>query len=187
MAKFKKRFSDEFDMHVPFEENSSQVHVRNARGVAELLRDMGRRYFGPESCEYKRWEKGCDELRRFVLHLNSDWAIRNRQRDTKENGEDAQVLIVFREFIKLFEHTQLRLHQLAYAGETNKQFISQIYYWLNLYYRYATYAIVSVYLGDKTEQNQVSIYMNLSTGEYSEKWTEGPPITTPKKYRQKIC
>ena len=185
MAKFKERLSDEFDIHVPFEDSSSQVYVRNARGAIERLRDEGRGHFGDESREYKRWEKACNELWSLVLSLHSDKAIRDRQKNTKNEGEDATVLIVFRDFIKLFEHAQFRLHQLAFAGKSNNPFISQTFYWLNLYYRYATYAIISVYLGDKTEETPVCIKINLSTRERSEKWTKGPPIKTPQKCRQK--
>ena len=184
MAKFKERFSDEFDMQEPFEDNSSQVHVGNARSAIERLRDDGRGHFGEESCEYKRWKEGCNELWDFVVFLDSNRATRNHQKTTEEDGEDTQVLTVFREFIKLFEHTQFRLHQLAFEGKSNNPFISQTSYWLNLYYRYATYAIVSVYLGDKTEHIRVDIKLQLGTRERNEKWTSGPPIETPKRYKQ---
>ena len=151
MPKFKERILDEFDVHEPFEDNSSHVHARNGRGAIERLRDEGRRYLGDKSGAYKRWKQGCDELWRFVNLLHSDKELKNRQMNAKGGGGTARVLTVIREFIKLFEHTQLRLHQLAYSGTDDDSFVSLTYYWLNLYYRFTTYAIISVYLGDKTE------------------------------------
>ena len=86
MSKFTERFSDVFDIHEPFEANSSHVHCRNARAAVERLRDEGRKYLGVNSCAYKRWKKGCDDLWGFSNLLHSDKVMKNRQVNAKDEG-----------------------------------------------------------------------------------------------------
>ena len=181
MPRWGNRQLEEFDLFGPFEDYSANRHVRNAQSVAGILEDIGVKYFDPNSSEYKRWARGCRELWAFVNKLQPAKAINDGSDQTTE------LLKVFDTLIATFDHTEHRFKRLVYsqsATECRSSMIAETWKWLNIYYRYASYAIVAMNLGNRTDETIIHMRVNLVTGESSEtrKYT---PMRISKRQRRK--
>lgn len=155
--------------------SNPSVHARDALSVVGELRTDGIRYLGADSGAYNRWKTGCDDLRDFVdtLQLNND-----------VKPQETRLLTVFKELVESFERVRYSLHQLIYSRSIAERdsLIPETRTWLGLYYRFASYAIVSTWLG-KTEENSVYVQFNLRTGQSCTTWSH-QPIKVPRRYRR---
>ena len=90
-----------------------------------------------------------------------------------------------REFVQEFEHSVGRMYQLLFSesvpdGEaTRERYLS----WVEFAYRLSTYAILSSWLEDKTEEMTISRKVNLRTSEVAETRCH-KSMKVPKKYRK---
>lgn len=151
-------------------------YARDALSVVGQLSDDGTRKLDAGSKAYLRWKKGCDDLKDFVETLPSNGATR---------PQGTRLLTAFTELIETFERVRYSLNQLVQSGSISERdpLISEMRIWPNIYYRYASYAIASAWLG-MTEENHVSIRINLSTGESSMTW-EHEPMKVSRKDRRR--
>ena len=86
-----------------------------------------------------------------------------------------------REFIQEFEHSTQRMYQMLYS-RSNDLDIEQTLHWFDLVYRFSTYALVSFWIDDKTEENSVKITINTTTRKTTQHWTRNE-MQVPPKYR----
>lgn len=171
-------------------DTTKQVTVKGrVKSTIQSLKNDGVRYLGGNSGPCERWERGCDELFDFVNKLQSGKDMKRKEaKDSSQKIDgNTELLTIFKEFIDKFEHFQKQLHQILCSrsiDENRDQAISNTRDWLNIIYRFSTYAIISTYLGDRTEHTIIRIRISLSTGKsYTE--TTHYPITILKKYRKK--
>ena len=170
MPRFKHRPLALFDLLEPFEPTSSNVHARNAISALQRLDDLGREHLGDKSASYKRWRRCYSELFDFI----------NKEMRKKE------LSTTLRDFVNRFEHCRDRFHQLLYsssiAGKRDR-LIAEVWDWSNLFYQFATYAILAAHVGGKTEETTVYIRLNLRTRKSSQHWVHRP-IKVPRRYRR---
>ena len=74
------------------------------------------------------------------------------------------------------------LYGISDAPDDNPE-LERMFRWLELVYRFSTYAIISFWIDDKTEHNSVKITMKLATREHREEWTR-EEMKVPKEYRR---
>lgn len=182
MARYRKRQLQAGDLFTRFEKDPSSAHVRNALGAIERLRDEGRCCWKEGSAELRRWLGGCNYLWNFVNRLGERRYVNKQDLPT-----------AFREFIQEFEHHTERTHQmLGSVGDAvgMKSKVERLRHWCDLVYRYSTYALVSFWIDDKTEETTVSfaIRINRTTGEAT---VEGnhqvkKMMQVPRRYRASI-
>lgn len=179
MARYSERLLDAFDIFERFEYKSSNDLTRTALAAIDRLKDEGSQHFKADQEQLKRWERGCNEMQDLINHLGS---IRDSRRHAAEKvGDDfdpnTELLRVFRDFVDRFEHIECRIHQELYSGELiskRERAIEDAWFWLNVVYRFATYAIVATYIDGKQDITTVTIRHKLSTGETTEDWTHKP-------------
>ena len=154
--RYNERSLQLMDLIGRFEAKSSADHCCNAIAVLQRLRDDGRDYWKSDPEALKRWNRGCDVLLEFLNTLGAR---------TKE-----PLATVMREFVQEFEHSVGRMYHLLFAGSapegeaTRERYLS----WVEFAYRLSTYAILSSWLEDKTEETTISLKVNLRTGEVAE-------------------
>lgn len=161
------------DLVPRFEAEPSSTHVRNALAAIERLGDEGRAFWEDGSTQLARWRRGCTELRTIINRLGE------RRHICKQ-----ELATALREFIQEFEHHSERILQML-AGESEYE-VDRIARWLDLVYRFATYAMISFWIDDKTEEKvtRITIAMSVPTGKTTVKQeTETiKAMTVPKKY-----
>ena len=86
-----------------------------------------------------------------------------------------------REFIQEFEHSTERMYQML-CSKSNDLDIEHTLHWVDLVYRFSTYALISFWIDDKAEENSVKIRMNMTTGKTTQEWTRNE-MRVPRKYR----
>ena len=164
------------DIVRPFESQPSSLHVRDAMGAIERLRDDGSRFWEAGSDELARWHEGCTKL---CVFLNALGQRRDAERQPLETA--------FREFVQAFEHTVHRmtqmLHGLREQGGGDSPEIDGVFGWIELVYRLSTYGLVAYWIDDKTEEKTLRRRISLSTGERSEETEVTRKMHIPRKYR----
>ena len=169
--RYNERSLQLIDLIGRLEAKSSADHCYNAIAALQRLRVDGRDHWKSDPEALKRWNRGCDVLLEFLNTLGAR---------TKE-----PLATVMREFVQEFEHSVGRMYQLLFSasapeGETTRvRFLS----WVEFAYRLSTYAILSWWIEDKTEETTISRKINLRTGEVTETRSH-KPMTVPKKHRK---
>jgi len=170
--RYKERPRELRDLIGRFEARSSADHCYTAIAALQRLREDGRDYWESESKELKRWRRGCDDLLEFLNTLGA----RRKQ----------PLATVMREFVQEFEHSVERMYGLLFAqsvpdGEATR---AQYRSWVEFAYRLSTYAILSSWIDDKTEETTISRKIDLKTGKVVERGSCHKPMAVPKKYRK---
>ena len=171
MKRFKERQPQLTDLIERFEEKPSSTHARNALGLIERLKDEGANFWTEGSPQLSRWRAGFTTLWVFLNNLGS----RRQKQD---------LATASREFIQEFEHTTGRLHQMLYGipdDHENYPKMDPILRWFEMLYRASTYAMISSWIPDKTEEVNVKITVSLTKGVRSEEW-DRREMKVPKKY-----
>ena len=169
--RYKERSLQLIDVVGRFEARSSADHCYWAISALQRLRADGRVYWKSDPQALERWNRGCNVLLEFLNTLG----VRAKQ----------PLATVMREFVQEFEHSVGRMYQLLFSapapeGEaTRERFLS----WVEFAYRLSTYAILSSWLEDKTEETTISTEINLRTGEVTQTGSH-KPMTVPKKHRK---
>ncbi len=190
MSRFNERLLDAFDFFDEFESASSNDHVYHTIAIIGRLKDEGSQYFAEVPDQLERWERGCNELWDFFNQLGS---LRDaRKHEAESHGEefdaDATSIHALRDFIDQFEHIECRIHQMLFSGALKKnreEALENVWIWLNVLYRYATYAIIATFIDGKASTSTVQVIVNLTTGETSESW-EHEPMRSPKVFLKKL-
>ena len=89
-----------------------------------------------------------------------------------------------REFIQEFEHSTGGMYQMLHSlpvDSDSDENRCQIGRWIDLVCRFSTYAIVSFWIDDKSEENSAHITINLSTGESTTE-LKHEPMRVPRRY-----
>ena len=179
MPRYKKRLLHRKDLVPLFEEVPSSTHVRNALGAIERLRDDGRDFGLKDASQHSRWRRACTTLGNFVNQLGKRRNIEKQDLDT-----------ALREFFHAFEKETGRMFQMLHsrpeASPTDPVF-EQFDRWCDLIYRLSTYAIVSFWIDDKTEERvtNIKMTMNPTTGQTTvqQEHQVSKPMRVPKEYR----
>ena len=77
------------------------------------------------------------------------------------------------------------MYQMLYGSvddPDNDPALKQTLDWFDLVYKLSTYALISTWIDDKTEDVSASITINMTTGEHTEKWARNE-MRVPKNYR----
>lgn len=175
MPRFRDRSLRLLDIPDRFEAQPSSVHAYNALGAIGRLRDDGDRFWGDGSSQNTRWKEYCMILYRFINRLGERRYIEKQPLET-----------AFREFIQEFEHSISGMYEMLYGTASDpedSEHIQQIIDWFNLVYRLSTYALVSYWIDDKTEEHIGKITVDMRAGEISEHWTR-KEMRVPRKYRR---
>ena len=157
-----------------FEAESSSIHIRDALSAIDRLKDDGTKFWNEGSDQLSRWRRGCTTLWTFLNTLGS-----------RRDIEKQDLTVVLREFIHEFEHSTWRMYQMLYGilDDPDKDpVLRKMLDWFDLVYKLSTYAVVSTWIDDKTEQVSVRITANLTSGGRREKWTRDK-MRIPKNYR----
>ena len=173
--RFKDRHLKLIDLIERFESKSSSTHAYNALAAIGRLKDDGAIFWDEGSDQLTRWRRSCTELSQFI----------NAELGRRRHIEKQDLATALREFIQEFEHSTDRMYQMLHGisdEPDDNPYLERMLRWLELVYRYSTYAIISFWIDDKTERNSVKITMNLGTGECKEEWTR-EEMKVPKKYR----
>ena len=100
-------------------------------------------------------------------------------------GQKQDLPTALREFIGEFEHTTYRMLQMLDSRPHDHEHIGL---WCDFAYRLATYALVSFWIDDKTEQSVVCMEfaVDLDTGKTVEVKTTtfSEPMRVPRKYKK---
>ena len=175
MPRFKERQLRLVDMIGRFETKPSSEHVRDALAAIGRLKDDGAAFLDEDSGQLFRWREGCTTLWTFLNRLGERRYVKKQDLAT-----------ALREFIQEFEHSTGRMFQMLYSTSDdpdNDPDIERILRWFDLIYRLSTYALISFWIDDKTEEVSVRITMNLTTGKTTDEWTRNE-MQVPKKYRR---
>ena len=180
MPRYKERRLHLKDLVPPFEKEPTGTHLRNALGAIERLREDGRAFWPEGSFELRRWRRGCNELWRFLNRLGERRHVKGQELPT-----------VLREFIQEFEHSTGRMFQMLFAKPgaiENDPDVERIVRWWDLVYRLSTYAIVSFWIDDKTEESftNIKLTLNPSTGATTveEERRKTKTMQVPRAYRR---
>ena len=171
MPRFKERQLQLVDLIDRFEVNPSSTHVRDALSAISRLKNDGAKFWDEDSQELRHWREYCDVLWTFLSTLG-------QRRHLEKQG----LATALREFIQDFEHSTGRMYQMLYS-RSNELDIEHMLHWFDLVYRFSTYALISFWIDDKTEENSVKITINTTTWETTQKWTRNE-MQVPKKYRR---
>ena len=172
--RFKARQHQLMDFVGRFEAKPSSTHVYNALAAVRRLKDDGANFWDEGSDHLRRWREGCATLWTFLSTLGS-----------RRDIEKQDLTVVLREFIQEFEHSTWRMYQLLYGvfgDPDNNPDLKQILDWFDLVYKLSTYALISTWIDDKTEQALLHITVNLTSGDRTEQWTHNE-MRVPKNYR----
>ena len=137
-----------------FEVMPSSTHVHNALAAIERLQDEGRALWPEGSGNGTRWLRGCTDLWNFINQLGKRRHI---------DGQDLPTAL--REFIQAFEHETARMLQMLHSRSGTSDgdsAIERIDRWCELVFRFATYALASSWIDDKTEERLSSIRMSIN-------------------------
>ena len=174
--RFNERHGRLIDYVDRFEAKPSSTHARNALAAIGRLKDDGAIFWKEGSSQLTCWRRACTELWQFI----------NAELGRRRHIEKQELATALREFIQEFEHSTDRIYQMLYgisdAPDDNPE-LERMFRWLELVYRFSTYAIISFWIDDKTEHNSVKITMKLATREHREEWTR-EEMKVPKKYRR---
>ncbi len=172
--RFKERRPQSMDFVGRFEAKPSSIHTYNALAAIGRLKDDGANFWEEGSDQLSRWKGACTVLWTFLNTLG-----------TRRDIEKQDLTVVLREFIQEFEHSTWRMYQMLYGvfdDPDDNTALKQILDWFDLLYRLSTYAVISSWIDDKTEQVSVHITANLTTGDRTEQWTRNE-MRVPKNYR----
>lgn len=172
--RFKARQLQPMDFVGRFEAKPSSTHVHDALSAIGRLKDEGANFWEEGSEQLSRWRRGCTTLWTFLNTLGTRRVVENQDLTT-----------VLREFIQELEHSTWRMYQMLYGifdDPDNDPRLKQIVDWFDLIYKLSTYAVISTWIDDKTEQVSVHIAVSLTSGERTEKWTRSE-MRIPKNYR----
>ena len=172
MPRFKERQLQLVDLIGRFEANPSSTHVRDALSAISRLKDDGAKFWNEDSQELRRWREYCDVL----------WTFLNSTLGQRRHLEKQDLATALREFIQEFEHSTGRMYQMLYS-RSNDLDIEHTLHWFDLVYRFSTYALISFWFDDKTEENSVKITINTTTWKTTQKWTRNE-MQVPKQYRR---
>ena len=171
MPRFKERQLQLVDLIGRFEANPSSTHVRDALSAISRLKDDGAKFWDEDSQELRRWREYCDVL----------WTFLNSTLGQRRHLEKQDLATALREFIQEFEHSTGRMYQMLYS-RSNDLDIEHTLHWFDLVYRFSTYALISFWIDDKTEENSLKITINTTTGKTTQKRTRNE-MQVPPKYR----
>ena len=174
--RFKERHVRLIDLVDRFEAKPASTHARNALAAIGRLNDDGATFWNEGSRQLTRWRRACTELWQFI----------NAELGRRRHLEKQDLATALREFIQKFEHSTDRIYQMLHgiSGDpADNSDLERMLRWIELVYRYSTYAIISFWIDDKTEHNSVKITMNLGTGECGTEWTR-EEMKVPRKYRR---
>ena len=175
MSRYKERQLRLADIVSRFEAESSSIHVRNALGAIGRLERDGTDLWGEGSEQFSRWREGYTALSVFLNRLGE-----------RRHGKRQDLATALREFIQEFEHTTGRMLQMLHSTSDdpdNDANIERILRWFDLIYRLSTYALISSWIDDKTENESLKMTVNLTTGTTTQEWTR-EKMQIPKKYRR---
>ena len=169
--RYKERSLQLIDLIGRFEARSSADHCYSAISALQRLRADGRNYWKSDPEALKRWDRGCDDLLEFLNTLGA----RTKQ----------PLPTVMREFVQEFEHSVGRMYELLFSSAVPEGEATREHYlsWVEFAYRLSTYAILSSWIEDKTEETTISMKINLRTGEMTDTWRH-KPMTVPEEYRK---
>ena len=173
---FNKRNFKLIDHIDRFESKSSSAHAYNALSAIDRLKGDGAIFWKDGSSQLTRWRRACTELWQFI----------NAELGRRRHIEKQNLATALREFIQEFEHSTDRINQMLYGisdGPADNPTLERMRRWIELVYRYSTYAIISFWIDDKTEHNSIKITTNLATGESKVECTR-EEMKVPKKYRR---
>ena len=118
------------------------------------------------------------------------WNFINRLGTRRDIGQQ-NLPTAFREFIQEFEHSTERMCQVLHSRPGTSDSdpdVEKIHRWCDLVFRLATYALVSSWIDDKTEERVTNIRttMNLTTGQTTkeEEHRTTKAMHVPKRYRR---
>ena len=174
MPRYKERQLRLIDVVNRFEAESSSMHVRNALAAIGRFERDGIALWGEGSDQLSRWREGYTALSVFLNRLGE-----------RRHGKRQDLATALREFIQEFEHTTGRMHQMLHSTSDdpdNDTNIERILRWLDLVYRLSTYALISSWIDDKTEEESLKMTINLTTGTSTHESTK-KKMRVPKKYR----
>ena len=132
------------DLIPRFEAVPTSEHVRNAVAAVQRLDNDGRSFWPAGSNQLSRWQRCCNDLLAIVNGLGK-----------RRWGQKQDLPTALREFIAEFEHTTYRMLQML----SNRPDLEHIGLWCDFTYRLSTYALVSFWIDDKTEQLSIHIEM----------------------------
>ena len=138
--RFKNRKLSLFDIGDRFERESAQKHMHTARAAIERLRSDGREVLDDQTDQLSRWYHYCNVLLDFMNNLSRFYSIENQPLTT-----------VLRRFIAEYEHSSHRIFRLLYGKRNaeNEQLLQGIVDWMDVVYRYSTYAIIAYWIDEK--------------------------------------
>ena len=174
--RFNERHGRLIDHIDRFESKSSSAHAYNALSAIDRLKGDGAIFWKDGSSQLTRWRRACTELWQFI----------NAELGRRRHIEKQNLATALREFIQEFEHSTDRINQMLYGisdGPADNPTLERMRRWIELVYRYSTYAIISFWIDDKTEHNSIKITTNLATGESKVECTR-EEMKVPKKYRR---
>jgi len=172
--RFQSRQPQFMDFMGRFEAKPSPTHVHDALAAIDRLKDDGINYWNEGSDQLARWREGCSALWTFLNTLR-------RRRDI----ERQDLAVVLREFIQEYEHSTWRMYQMLYGvfdNPDNDPTLHRMLDWFDLVYKLSTYAVVSTWIDDKTEQVSVHITVDLASGGRTEGWARNK-MRIPENYR----
>ena len=175
MPRYKERQLRLTDIVNRFEADSSSMHVRNALGAIGRLERDGIALWDEGSDQLSRWREGYTDLSVFLNRLGE-----------RRHGKRQDLATALREVIQEFEHTTCRMRQMLHStsdAPDNDTNIERILRWFDLIYRLSTYALISSWIDDKTEEESLKLMVNLTTGTTTQKRTKRK-MQVPKKYRR---
>ena len=174
--RFKDRDIQLLDLIDRFEGKPSSEHVHNARSAIERLRSEGSTFWEEGAPQLNRWRNYCNILWRFIQTSLG-----------KRRHKNPDVTETLREFFREFEHSSHGIREMLHGipdDPDKDQKIKQVFDWLDLVYRFSTYAITAFWIDDKTEEVLTEISRYLVTGEGSQKTTIEKEMKVPKKHRR---
>ena len=174
VARYRDRPVDLGTLVPRFDAEPSWMHVRNANALIERMASEGRKLFGANSAQSRRWQDGWNDVKQHISRLGQD---------------NVDLATALREFIQEFEHQTDRMDQMMF-GLTNspdtdsdtRMNDTQLCHWVDLIYKATTYAIISSYISDKQETSTLRTTINLTTGEMTQEGTRSE-AKVPRKYR----
>ena len=133
------------DLIPRFEAVPTSEHVRNAVAAVQRLDNDGRSFWPTGSNQLSRWQRCCNDLLAIINGLGK-----------RRWGQKQDLPTALREFIGEFEHTTYRMLQMLSNSPDDLEHIGL---WCDFTYRLSTYALVSFWIDDKTEQLSIHIEM----------------------------
>ena len=175
MPRYKDRRLSLMDLVPRFESEPSSTHVRNAIGAIQRLEHDGIEFWDEDSDQLSRWREGVAVLSALLNQLGE-----------LRYGRKLDLATAQREFIQEFEHTTERMIQMIHSTSkhpNSDRRIDEITLWFGMIFRLSTYALVSYWIDDKTEELSVKITHDLTTGETTDEWSRNE-MKVPRMYRR---